>query len=120
MMPMFSTVGSASSRLMSCSTIAKSTPTTAVIRRWPWSTAEPPGTVPTRSKTVIDHAVERDLGHYRLIKAETWLGAAGWASGNQACSGTMPAFDPVPRKANTSASNAAWGVSCAMRMLSKS
>ena len=33
-----------------------------------------------------------------LISAETWLGAAGWASGSQTCSGTMPAFDPAPSR----------------------
>ena len=31
-----------------------------------------------------------------LISAETGLGAAGWASGSQACSGTNPAFEPAP------------------------
>ena len=36
-----------------------------------------------------------------LISAETWLGAAGWASGSQACSGTRPAFDPAPSRTST-------------------
>ena len=31
-----------------------------------------------------------------LISAETWLGAAGWASGSQTCSGTRPALEPAP------------------------
>ena len=33
-----------------------------------------------------------------LISAETWLGAAGWASGSQTWSGTSPAFDPAPNE----------------------
>jgi len=36
-----------------------------------------------------------------LISADTWLGAAGCASGSQACSGTTPAFDPAPISAST-------------------
>jgi hypothetical protein len=39
-----------------------------------------------------------------LISAETWLGAAGCASGSQTCSGTTPAFDPAPRRARPSTS----------------
>ena len=34
------------------------------------------------------------------ISAETLLGATGWASGSQMCSGTMPAFTPKPAKNN--------------------
>ena len=37
-----------------------------------------------------------------LISAETWLGAAGCASGSQTCSGTTPAFEPAPASARTS------------------
>ena len=39
-----------------------------------------------------------------LISAETWLGAAGWASGSQTCSGTRPAFEPAPISARISTS----------------
>jgi hypothetical protein len=39
-----------------------------------------------------------------LIRAETWLGAAGWASGSQACSGTSPAFEPAPISVSTTTS----------------
>ena len=37
-----------------------------------------------------------------LIRADTWLGAAGCASGSQTCSGTSPAFDPAPISATIS------------------
>ena len=37
-----------------------------------------------------------------LISADTWLGAAGCASGSQTCSGTRPAFDPAPISATIS------------------
>ena len=37
-----------------------------------------------------------------LISAETWLGAAGCASGSQTCSGTRPAFEPAPTSASSS------------------
>ena len=33
-----------------------------------------------------------------LISAETWLGAAGCASGSHTCSGTRPAFEPAPSR----------------------
>src|SRR5213594_3118912 len=33
------------------------------------------------------------------MSAETWLGAAGWASGSQTWSGTRPALDPKPTSA---------------------
>ena len=37
------------------------------------------------------------------MSAETWLGAAGWASGSQTCSGMTPAFpaNPSPRRTKT-------------------
>ena len=53
-----------------------------------------------------------------LISAETWLGAAGWASGNQTCSGTIPAFDPAPIRASMKARAATPGVGVAARMAS--
>src|SRR5262249_50362606 len=34
------------------------------------------------------------------LSADTWLGAAGWASGNHTCSGTSPALDPKPTAAS--------------------
>ena len=36
-----------------------------------------------------------------LIKAETWLGAAGCASGSQTWSGTRPAFEPAPARTSS-------------------
>ena len=42
-----------------------------------------------------------------LISAETWLGAAGCASGSQTCSGTRPAFEPAPSSIRISTSVAA-------------
>ena len=36
-----------------------------------------------------------------LINADTWLGAAGCASGSQTCNGTSPAFEPAPISART-------------------
>src|SRR5206468_657901 len=38
-----------------------------------------------------------------LMSAETGEGAAGCASGSQACSGIMPAFAPKPKKASRKA-----------------
>ena len=35
------------------------------------------------------------------MSAETWLGAAGWASGSHTCNGTSPALEPVPIIAST-------------------
>ena len=34
------------------------------------------------------------------IRADTWLGASGWARGSQTCRGTIPALDPNPTSAN--------------------
>ena len=45
-----------------------------------------------------------------LISADTWLGAAGWASGSQTCSGTSPALEPAPSSASASTSAAVSGV----------
>jgi len=36
-----------------------------------------------------------------LISAETWLGAAGWASGSQTWSGTSPAFEARAEQGKT-------------------
>ena len=33
-------------------------------------------------------------------RAETWLGAAGWASGSQTCRGASPALAPKPSTAS--------------------
>ena len=35
-----------------------------------------------------------------LMSADTWLGAAGCASGNQTWSGTRPALEPAPSSAS--------------------
>ena len=40
------------------------------------------------------------------ISAETWLGAAGCASGSQTCSGTNPALVPKPTSASTNSAPA--------------
>ncbi len=45
-----------------------------------------------------------------LIRAETWLGASGWARGSQTCMGTMPAFVANPRMSATKATVAAVGL----------
>jgi hypothetical protein len=45
------------------------------------------------------------------MSAETWLGAAGWASGSQTCSGITPALAPKPRARSPKARPAAPGVS---------
>ena len=54
-----------------------------------------------------------------LISAETWLGAAGWASGSQTCSGTSPAFDPAPSSTSARTSADRPGVRSAPRIASK-
>ena len=54
-----------------------------------------------------------------LISAETWLGAAGWASGSQACSGTSPAFEPAPISVSSTTSTAASWESWPARMAAK-
>ena len=54
-----------------------------------------------------------------LISAETWLGAAGWASGSQACSGTSPAFEPAPISVSTTTSAAASSVNWPARIAAK-
>ena len=38
------------------------------------------------------------------MSADTWLGAAGCASGSQTWSGTRPAFVPKPTRANANRS----------------
>ena len=54
-----------------------------------------------------------------LINAETWLGAAGCASGSQACSGTMPALEPAPISARIMASAPIIADGCAARICAK-
>ena len=54
-----------------------------------------------------------------LISAETWLGAAGWASGSQTCSGISPAFEPAPISASVSTRPARQGGSAPARMSAK-
>jgi hypothetical protein len=49
---------------------------------------------------------------------ETWLGAAGCASGSQACSGTMPALEPAPISARIKASAPIVAEGCAVRICS--
>ncbi|MDT4880562.1 hypothetical protein FQZ97_1163300 [compost metagenome] len=54
-----------------------------------------------------------------LISAENGDGAAGCASGSQACKGRMPAFAPNPNSASTKAADPQNGDSCWARMLAK-
>ena len=44
-----------------------------------------------------------------LMSADTWLGAAGCASGNQTCSGTSPALEPAPSRASARTAAASGG-----------
>jgi hypothetical protein len=44
------------------------------------------------------------------MTAETWLGAAGWASGSHTCSGMNPALVPNPTTASTNSRPAVWVV----------
>ena len=53
-----------------------------------------------------------------LISAETWLGAAGCASGSQTCSGTRPAFEPAPISTSASTAPAIPAAGGAARMAS--
>ena len=53
------------------------------------------------------------------MSAETWDGAAGCASGSQACSGTSPALVPKPRKASPKATLDHTGCSSPARIASK-
>ena len=53
-----------------------------------------------------------------LMSAETWLGAAGWASGSQTCSGTRPALEPAPISASTRTTAATAAAGGASRMTS--
>ena len=53
------------------------------------------------------------------ITAETWLGAAGCASGSQTCSGKKPALVPNPTTASRNATLAS-GAGSPPRRLSKS
>jgi hypothetical protein len=54
-----------------------------------------------------------------LISAETWLGAAGWASGSQMCSGTRPALEPAPMSASRNTRPAAKASGCCARIDAK-
>jgi hypothetical protein len=54
-----------------------------------------------------------------LINAETGEGAAGCASGNQACNGITPALAPKPTNASANATCAQNGVSSAVRSAAK-
>ena len=54
-----------------------------------------------------------------LISAETWLGAAGWASGSQACRGINPPFEPQPTSAAINTSAAISGLGGWARIVSK-
>src|SRR5438105_1318886 len=58
--------------------------------------------VPSRSNTMRTKPYTATLVMTPLISAETWLGAAGCASGSHTCSGTMPAFEPAPISARVS------------------
>ena len=53
-----------------------------------------------------------------LISAETWLGAAGCASGSHTCSGTRPAFEPAPISARIKANAPIVADGCAERIAS--
>ena len=57
---------------------------------------------PSRSNTMRTKPYTATLVMTPLIKAETWLGAAGCATGSQTCSGTSPAFEPAPTSASAS------------------
>ena len=46
-------------------------------------------------------------------RAETWLGAAGCASGSQTCMGARPALAPKPSTASTNNAAAMPGEACA-------
>ena len=67
--------------------------------------------VPSRSNAMRTKPYTATLVITPLISADTWLGAAGWASGSQICSGTRPALEPAPNSARqkTSAAIAADG-----------
>jgi hypothetical protein len=52
-----------------------------------------------------------------LISADTGDGAAGCASGNHTCSGTIPALAPNPNSASSNASEAGIDASSCARML---
>ena len=54
-----------------------------------------------------------------LISAETWLGAAGCASGSHTCSGTMPAFEPAPSSTSSSTTVCCHAVRCSARIAAK-
>ncbi len=46
------------------------------------------------------------------MRADTWLGATGWARGSQTCSGITPALVPKPSSASRKTSVAAPGDRC--------
>src|SRR5271165_356615 len=71
---------------------------------------------PSRSKAMRMKPYTATLVITPLINAETWLGAAGCASGSQACSGTTPALDPAPISASTNANAAIPGDGCTARI----
>ena len=55
------------------------------------------------------------------MRADTWLGATGWASGSHTCIGTMPAFEPKPTAARRKQVDARCGAAViAAGMASKS
>ena len=56
---------------------------------------------PSRSKTMRTKPYTATLVMTPLMRAETWLGAAGWASGSHTCNGTRPALEPVPTSTRT-------------------
>ena len=58
------------------------------------------GPPPSRSSASLKQPVDAELDHRAGHRApDTWLGAAGCASGSHTWSGTSPAFEPNPREA---------------------
>jgi hypothetical protein len=94
----------ASRRLRSRSTTAYSTPPTA--EAVPASMSATPhhgGPTPSQSVPARSRPITPSLIITPDMSAETWLGAAGCATGSQTCSGMMPALlaNPSARRTKT-------------------
>ena len=118
--PIFSIDEYASKRFISTWTVEKTTPNKAVARPTPISnTPHHQMCVCSKSNDTRKIPYSAIFSMTPLINADTGEGAAGCASGSQACKGSTPALAPKPNTASTNAIDDQNGVKCCARMLAK-
>ena len=97
----FSTEEYAKIRFISTSMVAYSTPRKAEIKPITITISPCQNTsIPINWKAKRPKPYKATLSITPLIRADTWLGAAGWALGSHICSGIRPDFRAKPKKAH--------------------